>query len=484
MKSCLLCESVKTHIPLFLYNTKFQSKHLKQYKMIKSIGFLTLGLLFVTTILAQVNYPFPQNISYPYGHNLTTVNSAQLKTDFETWWGQYYEESGQLARIKFDDKSLTVSEGIGYGMLLAVYMSDNNKSYQTEFDKLWTYYNSFLNENGLMHWQISGFSHVVGSNAATDAELDVAVALIMAYYQFGDENYKTDALSLLSKIRQYEVDENMVLKPGDVWNSKKNPSYFSYFGLGLFAQFDSSNKSFWNDVIHASFSEVLENQSDAGISSDWYNPNNPKDNLGTEMSYDGIRTPWRVALGYAWWGGDNAEIYLDCILNSFENTSASDIKDKIQYATGSIIGAYNNATFVGAIGSVFIRSSAYSNKLSEYYTNLENQEWDINNSYFGGAFDILYRLTLSGNFPNLAAISTSTHFNKIVADQEVINVYPNPASSSITIIKPVEGVVHICDVSGRVVKSTSDTYVNVSDLTVGTYFCVMEGGIAARFVKQ
>src|SRR6185295_18335869 len=43
----------------------------------------------------------------------------------------------------------TVSEGIAYGMLLAVYMND-----QTTFDQLWLYSQDFRDGNGLMNWYI------------------------------------------------------------------------------------------------------------------------------------------------------------------------------------------------------------------------------------------------------------------------------------------------------------------------------------------
>ncbi|QBG48877.1 hypothetical protein EGM51_16265 [Verrucomicrobia bacterium S94] len=373
-----------------------------------------LMTLLTTVASATVHFPFPQNISYDYGYNLTSVSASRLKEAFEIWWGNFYVENGNYARIKFDDPNYTVSEGIGYGMLLAVYMSSDTTSYQDEFDKLWAYYNNFLDDNGLMHWKIDGFSQVNQTGAATDAELDVAVALIMAYYQFGDENYKTDALNLLEKIKTYEVDNNYVLKPGDMWDDKKNPSYFSYFGLKLFAAFDSENASFWNNVVNATFEDVLENQSAAGISSDWYAPNNPTDTLSTDMSYDAIRTPWRIALGYAWWGGQDAETYLDKALATFGNTSVSLVNDKIDYETGTFTGTWNNATFVGGVGSIFMRSSAYASQLTAYYNNLENdQDWDISNSYFGGAFDIIYRLTFSGNMPNFMAMSEHTEDNTV-----------------------------------------------------------------------
>lgn len=152
---------------------------------------LTLAIV-VSYGFAAVNYPYPQEKAYAYGTYVSGI-SAKVKARFDAFMSKYYEESGNMARIKFDQDTYTVSEGIGYGMIMMVYFSSNETSYQSQFDKLWAYYNNWLNSNGLMHWKIQGFSNVDQQNAATDAEFDVAFALAMAYYQFGDEKYKTAA---------------------------------------------------------------------------------------------------------------------------------------------------------------------------------------------------------------------------------------------------------------------------------------------------
>jgi len=41
-----------------------------------------------------------------------------------------------MARIKWDTPTLTVSEGIGYGMLIMVYMDTHKIILQAKFDKL------------------------------------------------------------------------------------------------------------------------------------------------------------------------------------------------------------------------------------------------------------------------------------------------------------------------------------------------------------
>ena len=65
----------------------------------------------------------------------------------------------------------TVSEGIGYGMIAAVYASD-----RPTFDGLWGYAKLHFDTDGLMNWQISSSGSIVGMNSATDADEDIAWA--------------------------------------------------------------------------------------------------------------------------------------------------------------------------------------------------------------------------------------------------------------------------------------------------------------------
>ena len=62
-----------------------------------------------------------------------------------------YNEDGDVAGVRSDPGSNEYfSEGVGYGMLLMVYFSDNTTSYQPQFDKIWNFYKKMMNENGLM----------------------------------------------------------------------------------------------------------------------------------------------------------------------------------------------------------------------------------------------------------------------------------------------------------------------------------------------
>lgn len=368
----------------------------------KKILGLLLALGMVASVAAKVNFPYPQAKAYKYGIYQSGV-SDNVKQRFLSFYNALYKESsdGKFARIGFDDVNYTVSEGIGYGMIMLVYFSDNTTSYQSQFDKLWAYYNKFLNDNGLMHWKINGFSGVAEQNGATDADEDVAFALAMAYYQFGDEKYKTAAESLIAKIRSYEFETSGLHRPGDAWNSERNPSYVSPAEYEVFKSFDDAD--FWSSAISANYTLLKKNQnSSSGLPTDWSDDNGNPGRAG-EYGYDAARAPWRWAWSYAWYGHGDANALLSKLAPWVNGkNSASDLKIPMN-ANGSG-GQHSNSTAVGPLTCALMYSNSYATKLSSFTTSLLNNSGE---AYFSAAMQVLTGLLISGNMQNFAEMATS-----------------------------------------------------------------------------
>ncbi|MDR1830092.1 MAG: hypothetical protein LBQ76_04900 [Candidatus Fibromonas sp.] len=381
-------------------------------------------LLFFAISHSAVNYPYPQKKSY--GNSTINVGdldaaSATLKSKFTSFLGSFYTTgtcpgNKSCARIKFDTESQTVSEGIGYGMLMMVYFSDASTSYQTNFDLLWAYYQSFLNERGLMRWKINGFSTKIEDNAASDADFDVAVALVMAHYQFGtsnNKNYLDTARVLISKIRSYEISPNNLHKPGDVWNDIRNPSYVSPAAWAIFKEIEpcQQNKNKWQSVIEANYTMLKANQnaSSAGLFSDWCTDNGSPatgpDNKNPAYDYDAARVPWRVAWANAWYGHEDAKTLLQNINSKFlNNKNATDIKGPISL-TGSTGNDYNS-TFVGPFTNALSYSSSNQTKMNSFWSALTGLNDD---SYYKKTSHIMAALLATGNMPNLRALKGDTN---------------------------------------------------------------------------
>ena len=388
------------------------------------------GLLAASTLsMAAVKFPYPQTQAYPYAKNLADyVNcvgqtpSTQLLDQFEKYLKSYYEENGSQARIKFDEDQYTVSEGIGYGMILCVYFSSNTKSYQSQFDKLWAYYKAHSN-NGVMDWKIQGFGGAVGTGGATDAEEDVAFALVMAYYQFGDSKYLNDAKTLIASMRQSEFASDGRHKVGNQWDPYLNPSYVSPAAYEIFKSVD--NESFWKNAIEVNYKIVLGNRnSSTGIPSGWADMSSYKPITGNNgynfagYDYDAVRAPWRWAWSYAWYGHSQAkdlseklaawvstkpfgQLYINMKPDGSANMTQEPCKSN---------GCKANGSSIGSLSSVLIIDEKYNDLIKKNYSALMSQQ----PGYFHSNLRLLSGLLMSDNMQNFATMTSAVPAKEIV----------------------------------------------------------------------
>jgi len=441
---------------------------------------------FFSVASGAVNFPYPQESNYSNGAIVTTSGaSSALKSKFESFFGSHYENSSDntMGRIKFDDTQYTVSEGIGYGMLMMVYFSDASRSYQAEFDRLWKYYNNFLNKNGLMNWKIQGFTTVNQMNAATDAEFDVAFALEMAYYQFGDQKYLNDAQTLIGKIKQHEMETDGLHKPGDMWNSKRNPSYVSPAAFELFKRVDNT---FWTTALTRNYTLLKANQnSSTGLPSNWCNDNgNPVDD--NNFGYDASRAPWRWAWAYAWYGHQDVKTLLDKLASWVSTKAPTDIKGEIDVSSGNGGNCCNNSTFIGPLLNSMQVSNTYQDKINNYWAELIKKN---ETSYFNKAMQLLTGLLATGNMPNLKALaeapppssSSSSEAASSSSDSETPIVLPqivrsnalNLVNNGVNLQVLSNATIQIFDLKGnaiRTLKFKQGNYVvQLADLPRGLY---------------
>lgn len=376
-------------------------------------------LCLCTVAGASVKFPYPQTKAY--GNNTIIANpvsvcssvspSTQLKNQFLNYLSNYYTESGNYARIKFDDPSYTVSEGIGYGMIFMVYFSDNTTSYQSQFDKLWAYYQNYSDGNGLMHWKIQDFNSVNQSGSATDADEDVAFALAMAYYQWGDSKYQSAAASLIAKIRSNDFNSDGMHKPGDQWDSYKNPSYVSPAAYEIFKLFDSGNSSFWSSAISKNYTLLQSNQnSSTGLPSGWCNSSGQPQNGNNSFvafDYDASRAPWRWAWSYAWYGHSQANSLLSKLSTWVNSKLVTQLKINMCVDGSTNCGSSSieaDGTSIGSLSSTLIYSSSYQDKLNSNFQSLLLQ----NPGYYHSSLRLLTGLLMTGNFQNLATATPIT----------------------------------------------------------------------------
>lgn len=287
------------------------------------------------------------------------------------------------------DNDRVVSEGIGYGMLLAAGMAD-----QALFDGLWRYYQDHLDKNGLMNW-LTSVCEAPGnnnSNAATDADLDTAMALVQAAARWPSAGYLAKAQALTAKIAQFEsdmCDGRRVLRPGDAFggcsdaqHQSINPSYFSPGYYQVFTHYFPEQSATWTALRDGSYQLYAVYQARmSNLVPDWSAPDGSDD--GSGYWYDACRTPFRVAVDYAWTGDTRAKTFLQNV------SSWVDAHGGLPAA-----GQQQNSAFLGA----FALSGSYDQgKFDAYVSGWLGAEVD-DAPYYQGTLRVLYLLVAAGKF--------------------------------------------------------------------------------------
>jgi endo-1,4-beta-D-glucanase Y len=376
-----------------------------------------------TPATASASFPFPQNrqssrCTYPSRYDNADVTAAyqQWKSDTVTSSGA----SGFLRVQRPDDPGLapgsTVSEGIGYGMLIAAYMND-----QDLFDNLWKYEQHWTDASGLMNWYIAADGSGLGPNgsgAATDADEDMAFALVMADRQWGGQGslampYKQYALAQVQDIWKAEIQDSKLPRPGE-WGgwSTVNISYFAPAYYRVFATLDPGDP--WANVIQTVYDTIdyavnaANGNASNGLVPAWCDdshgsPCTPVDmNIpdDTGYQYDSCRTPFRIGLDWCWNGEPRAQAYVALTSAFFSAIGAQDIAD-----TYAIDGSPepqhpggHSAAFVGPAGVGAMSSAAYGPFIDDAYAGVATRTYLVGGTYYEDSWTAMSLLMMTGNF--------------------------------------------------------------------------------------
>ncbi len=441
--------------------------------------------------------PFGENKYYAYGIVPSNALSADAASAYNYWVQDFVEDCGDGSkRVKFDQVANTVSEGIAYGMLLSAYAGDKET-----FDGLWKYYNANVNGKGVMNWEIAGCSHQPtsrGRNAATDAELDAAMALLVASKQWNDatDTYAADALALIQKIKQYEMTSFGDTKPGDSWSSHRNPSYYSPAYYREYAKVDTDNSTFWNiSAVEIAETHLLKNRhAVTGLVSDWSDPGTAEPKVrynaarDLAFSYDAVRNPWRMATDYVWNG-------------PYITIAANDICTKIG---AFMLGKENNIRITMNLNGTAVSGDAWANgasymtslaamgttnqeSLNTLYTKTKTLNGRISNNperseYFNTTIRCITLFMMTGNFWNPADDAIRTEPNTEVATainftKNEITLVAGESEQVPMIITPLYTIV-----PNAVWSSSDESIASIS--TNGVVTALAEGEAIIRLTSQ
>ncbi|MFT5757405.1 MAG: endo-1,4-beta-D-glucanase Y [Alteromonadaceae bacterium] len=391
------------------------------------VSILTITLQS-TQLFAVENYPFPQNIDY-FGLSPNNQSTAQQNSEvqafYDYWKNRYLKQATTggyyVHGADTDGQGKGTSESHGYGMLLTALMAGYDVKAKQEFDGLYNFFNthrSSINRE-LMGWFINKGESGTGTySSATDGDMDIAYALLVADKQWGSTgtiNYKKEAIDMINnglRINDYHGSSKRLML-GD-WDSKALTTRSSDWMTGHLRAFEQAtgDKEWLSaiDEIYIMVGQLNSKNNNTGLmpdfvtgliaSPDLTNENGTGEQHSGDYYYNGARTPLRLAMDYIHNG----------------NSSAKQASDKLTLWTKQQIGAqYNfNNYFAGyTIQGVALPSATYSSSVfvapiviaaSVDHTNqaFVNAGWNYmksnKESYFEDSINLLSMLAITGNW--------------------------------------------------------------------------------------
>lgn len=304
--------------------------------------------------------------------------------------------------VSWDEQGVTTSEGQGYAMLRAVWSGD-----RPMFDRVWVWTKEHLQvrDDKLFAWKWKGT--VLSMNAATDADTDIALALILAARRFDQPAYEQEALAILTSIWDLELlhaDSHIYVTAGNWALYEDHPvihvAYLAPYAYEVFAAVDGEHP--WSRVIDDAYATLhwLYEQEGVALPPDiiyWNRTTqrlslrHPTNGRVPEFSYDAFPIFWRVALDAQWFNraeGPLRTAMLDFFQREWrahgrlvdhyavDGTPRSVIEGLPLYATVSALALHEQPDFASTLTQrklTDLQRTALAGKATPYY--LHNWLW-------------------------------------------------------------------------------------------------------------
>jgi endo-1,4-beta-D-glucanase Y len=380
-----------------------------------------------------LGHPFGSHAGYAAGAIRPSADpdalDAATAAFYDEWKTRFLEPAcgdGEL-RIRFASAGAkrTVSEAIGYGMLATVVMAGHDPEARALFDGLWRYVEEHPSaENAdLMAWaQNRDCEDVEGSDSASDGDLDIAYALLLADVQWGsagDIDYRAAAdrriAAVLASDVHPEADSILLgswaLDPeyaDGTRLSDQMPSHFKAFAA-------TSGDAHWDAVTDRSYATLAALQADHApatglvpdfaVGADGDSPapaparylEGPGDG---RYDYNACRVPWRIASDVLVSGDARGRDAMRA-LNAWVRDSTGDDPSAIRagYALdGSPTADYETMAFVAPFAvSAMIEPASGSNQawLDALWEEIAASAPE---DYYEDSIKLLSMIAVSGNW--------------------------------------------------------------------------------------
>jgi len=332
----------------------------------------------------------------------TNVVASSIEYQYEQWTKTYLQQpaTGQYYVAAKGD-NIIYSKNIGYGLLLTAYAGD-----KTHFDGLWEFYMAHISStNGLMYAEMD--KNLTPSTSFSDpgADIDAAMALLIADKQWPNGTYLEDARELLKAIKlndfnQYRIiwnnyltDQSDVYIPGN-----QSPAFYRHFAIAA-----PKDSVFWLSAANeaSDFLLTIRNENNGLVSEavEVKKPIGLPENSAVEFNERASRNPIQMCVDLLWHGDNACEASSDISekLSAFCGTDLDQIRGPIAYnATKPYSGPFPSPIFKTIALSKMVDSVPDENSINKLYTITQIPGDDV----FNQTTMMLMLFIESGNFWN------------------------------------------------------------------------------------
>ena len=487
------------------------------FKQLLSV--LSLIVVFSSNTIAQ-QFPFPQHTEYsnhikPSQYSQEELDQ-QVKTFYDGWKNKYLKQGCEddQYHIHFaSGNTVTVSEAMGYGMLIVPLMAGYDENAQTYFDGLYRYFRAHPSHimPNLMAWkQITGCVDADGPDSASDGDIDIAYGLLLAHAQWGSGgsiNYFQEAILVINDIMGNDPSEGDInqnyfsIKLGD-WitsGSYMNGTRTSDFIMDHFRAFSCAAKDTnWNAVVNKCYDLIGDMQTnyspETGLLPDFIedldtsprpaDPDYLEGDLDGNYSYNACRDPWRMASDYLINGDERAKTAVIKINRWLLESSGGNTSNIYAgyYLDGTKAVGWSDNSFTAPFTVGAMLDPDNQEWLNKLYSKIISANI-ANGGYYDNTLKLLSMITISGNYwvPSCDILNGTSELEK--SPENNFRVYPTSTSGNLTLeinsdFNNQELKLHIFNSSGQIVlfdsfQGISNTNINIGHFPKGMYLIAL-----------
>jgi endo-1,4-beta-D-glucanase Y/chitodextrinase len=371
-----------------------------------------------------------------------SLTDAAVSAKLDAYWSHFFtgtddtkrlyyptgsNTNGALAYIKDTGNDDVRSEGMSYGMMIAVQL--NKKA---EFDAMWNWAKTYMQHKtgartGYFCWQADFSGSCRDNNPASDGEEYFATALFFAGHRWGNGSgiyhYVNEANAILNTMlhkedinggvvesitNMFNRDQKMIVfVPYATAATYSDPSYHLPAFYELWARWatgwngnQAADRQFWRDAAARSrlfFTQATNGTT--GLNPDYAEFNGAPNNTGNhgDFRFDAWRTSVNWAVDYAWWAADpSSKTLTDRMQAFFESEGVNAYVNQYSLA-GNPLSSERSPGLIASNGAASLSATnARAWKFVEALWNLQPPTGKYR--YFDGLLNFMALLHASGNF--------------------------------------------------------------------------------------